>query len=116
MEIYAKQCNEYDHYIKTNGICVINTNSGEVVHSESFVPETEEILNSSLNSGKLQDFNSQFNSIFYRRGFPSIIRIKHEKFSEFVKFLDVDHILYFVQENSSINYPKIKLQLSKIAA
>ncbi len=116
MNTLEKACKDYDSNIKTNGICVINTNTGEIEFSESFTDETNQILNNSLSSGKLKDFNSQFNSIFYKRGFPSIIRIKHDHYSEFIKFLDVNHIMYFIQENTSINYPKIKIQLTKLAA
>lgn len=112
MNHYIKFCQESHNKLKTDGIAIINTESGEVEYEEGFSEVTQNILEIAMKSEKLNALNSQFNSIFYKRGFPSLIRIKHSEHSEFIKFLDIEHVLYFVQQNNTINYPKIKIQLS----
>lgn len=109
-----KKLDALDAAINSKGIGLINTKSGDVEYKAGFTADTLKILNNSLESGRFNELNSKFNSIFYQRGFPELITIKYKLYSEFIRMIDEEHLMYFVQENTRVNYTKVKIQFSKI--
>lgn len=61
-----------------------------------------------------RNLNTQFNTLFYERGFPEMISIKYDGGSKFIKFFDSDHIIYAIVDSEEISYPKIKAYMSKL--
>lgn len=113
-EKIKKQLKDFNISMKTEGIFCINSTSGEVVLGYGSTPESEKLIASLVKNKEFDGLNSQFNSIFYDRGFPEIIAIENENQSRFIKFLDKAHFIYAIVKKKSLNYIKVKSRLNQI--
>lgn len=102
-----------DAKLKTNGIGLINSHTGDIEMKSGFMPESLKILKNSLDKNRFDEINLKFNSIFYNWGLPELVTIKHLEYSEFIWMMDEEHIIYFVLDNARVNYSKIKIYLAK---
>lgn len=108
-----KKIRDFSASQSSEGVCLINTKTGEISCKMGFTDQAESLLEATIKSEKLNELNSQFNTIFYKLGYPELISYKFEECTEFIKFMDKKHVAYFIISNQLMNQAKIKINVEK---
>lgn len=109
-----KDLKEFENENVNTGVCYINTEKGKVEMAfggAKIVDRMNGIVKKNLG---YKNINSQFSSLFYKREIPELISVKSKGENRYIKLLDSDRMILALCEEDSVNYAKMKIQLTNL--